>query len=275
MEAREWAYFLLEIRRSLLKLFAIITIVSFSFFPFSSILISFIVEEMFPYKKLSHEEVEEISEVLREVAEKIAANKDNTTFVAEELKALSRTLVSFMGPVVLTPIEALVLSLKMSIAIGIAASIRYLLLILSRTLKTRGWLKVSVKYYAIASTFLFAIGCLYGFFIVRLIVAFLHSLTVAYGVTPLYSLSDFVTFVLFLIALFGFFFEIPIIMIFLVRNRVVSYETLKYYRRHSYVLFFIIAAIATPTVDIFTQTMLALPMIVLFELGLVLAKLFS
>ncbi|MEM3391236.1 MAG: twin-arginine translocase subunit TatC [Archaeoglobaceae archaeon] len=272
MEAKDWANFLLEIRRSIFKIVAIIVIVSFAFFPFSGNVISFVIEETYPYPQVEGEKIKEFAKQLREIADKLENNPSNKTLVYEEIKTLSRLATSFLGPVVLTPLEAIILSLKISIALGIACAIPYILTILAKTLRARGWLRVSVKPYAMVALLLFALGCVYGFFIVRFIIGFLHGLTLSYGVTPLYSLSEFVTFVLFMILLFGFFFEIPVVMFFLVRNNVVQYGTLKYYRRHAYVLFFVLAAIATPTVDVFTQTMLALPMIVLFELGLALIR---
>ena len=272
MEARDWAQFFLEIRKNLIKLFAILAIATFSFFPFSPILVSFVVEEMFPYQNPNPDEAKRLAEQIMEIANRISENANNTTFVREEMKKISRLSASYIGPVVITPLEALVLSLKLSLAVGIAAVVPYLILILSKVLRMRGWLRVSAKPYAVASIALFILGCIYGFIIVKLIIRFLHSITISYGVTPLYSLSEFVTFVLLMILLFGLFFEIPVVMFFLAKNKVVSYKNLKKYRRHAYVLFFVIAAIATPTVDIFTQTMLALPMCVLFEFGMVIVK---
>jgi len=272
LEARDWVQFFLEIRKNLIKLFAILAIATFSFFPFSPILVSFVVEEMFPYQNPNPDEAKRLAEQIMEIANRISENANNTTFVREEMKKISRLSASYIGPVVITPLEALVLSLKLSLAVGIAAVVPYLILILSKVLRIRGWLRVSAKPYAVASIALFILGCIYGFIIVKLIIRFLHSITISYGVTPLYSLSEFVTFVLLMILLFGLFFEIPVVMFFLAKNKVVSYKNLKKYRRHAYVLFFVIAAIATPTVDIFTQTMLALPMCVLFEFGMVIVK---
>jgi len=273
LEARDWAGFFLEIRKNILKIFAILAIATLSFFPISPHLISLLVEEMFPYQRMSAEEAEEFAEQLEEIARKIKENAGNATFVQEEIKRISRLSAAFIGPIVLTPVEALVLSLKLSIAVGIAALIPYLVFLLSKILRAKGWLRVSVRPYAFASFALFILGCFYGFFIVRLIIRFLHGITLSYGVVPLYSLSDFVTFVLLLIILFGFFFEIPVVMLFLVKNGVVDYDGLKKYRRHAYVLFFILAALATPTVDIFTQIMLAMPMCALFELGMIFVRL--
>lgn len=274
MEAKEWANFLLEIRKSLLKIVAIIVVAIFSFFPISGHLVSLIIEETYPYSQIEENKVRELAEQLKRAVEKLESDPTNKTIVQEEMKRLSKLLSSSLGPVVLTPLEAIVLSLKISFAIGIALAIPYLLAILARTLRSRGLLTVSVKYYAISAIFLFVLGCVYGFFIVRFIIRFLHEITVSYGVTPLYSLSDFVTFVLFMITIFGLFFEIPVVMYFLVRNKIVRYETLRYYRRHIYVFFFVISAIATPTVDVFTQIMLALPMIVLFEIGILFLRFF-
>jgi len=274
LEARDWARILIEIRKNLLKLFALLILVIVASFPFTPALIQFVVDEFYPKPVLSDEELQKLSEELKRIAERLE-NESNTTSALEELKKASKLISPYAGPVVLTPLEALVLSIKISIGIGIASILPYAILLTSRVLKQRGFLKTSTHYYAVSSLILFALGVIYGFFIIRLVVQFLHNITVSQGVIPLYSLAEFVNFVLFMIFVFGFFFQIPVVMVFLIRNRVVDYNTIKYYRRHVYVLFFIIAAIATPTVDIFTQTMLALPMIFLFELGLLFSKIFS
>jgi len=90
----------------------------------------------------------------------------------------------------------------------------------------------------------------------------------------LYSLSEFVSFVLLMLFLFGFVFELPLITFFLVKNGIVKYETLKYYRRHIYVAFFVIGAITTPP-DVFTQLMVAVPMVLFFEISLLFIKVFA
>jgi len=63
-------------------------------------------------------------------------------------------------------------------------------------------------------------------------------------------------------------------MFFLVRNKIVSYETLSYYRRHIYVAFFVIGAITTPP-DVFTQIMVAVPMVIFFEISLLLVRIYA
>ena len=79
-------------------------------------------------------------------------------------------------------------------------------------------------------------------------------------------------FVFLMLVLFGFVFELPVLMYFLVKNGFVKFETLRYYRRHIYVAFFVIGAALTPP-DVFTQLMVAVPLVVFFELSLFIIRL--
>ncbi|MEM3478197.1 MAG: hypothetical protein QXM45_05905, partial [Archaeoglobaceae archaeon] len=90
MEAKDWANFLLEIRRSIFKIVAIIVIVSFAFFPFSGNVISFVIEETYPYPQVEGEKIKEFAKQLREIADKLENNPSNKTLVYEEIKTLSR-----------------------------------------------------------------------------------------------------------------------------------------------------------------------------------------
>ncbi|MDK2795169.1 MAG: sec-independent protein translocase protein TatC [Archaeoglobaceae archaeon] len=273
MEARDWARILVEIRRNIVKIFALLAIAIFVSFPFTPALISLVIEEMYPKPSLSEEQIQKISEELKRSAERLKNSSEISAL--EELRNISKLVTPFAGPVVLTPLESLVLSIKISIAIGLGATLPYLLILASRALRTSGIIKKSAKAYAVSSLLLFIFGLVYGFFIMKFVIHFLHSITVSQGVTPLYSLSEFVNFVILMTLIFGFFFQIPIVIVFLVKNGVIKYSTIRYYRRHIYVLFFAISALVTPTVDIFTQTMLALPMILLFEIGLLFSKVLS
>lgn len=274
MEVKDWARILVELRRNILRIFAIFLLALFISFPFTPILIGFIIEEMYPKPSLSEGEIQRISEELRKSAE-ILGNSTDSEKALEELKRISKLVTPYAGPVVLTPLESIVLSIKISIAFGIASALPYILFLASRALRVAGVLKTSVKAYAASSLVLFVLGLSYGFFMMRLVIQFLHGLTLSQGVTPLYSLAEFVNFVVLMTIIFGFFFQIPLVIVFLVRNGVLEISTVTRYRRHVYVMCFIVAAIVTPTVDIFTQTALALPMILLFEIGLFFSKLIS
>jgi sec-independent protein translocase protein TatC len=73
---------------------------------------------------------------------------------------------------------------------------------------------------------------------------------------------------------FGLVFETPVIVFLLVVLGLVGVDTLSRVRRYWIVGAFLIAAILTPTPDPFTQTMMAVPMVVLYEIGLIAARLF-
>jgi sec-independent protein translocase protein TatC len=71
----------------------------------------------------------------------------------------------------------------------------------------------------------------------------------------------------------GLTFEMPLIMFVLARLGVVTPRLLSGFRRYAIVLAFVIGALITPTPDPFNQSLVALPMIVLYELGIVLSRL--
>lgn len=71
----------------------------------------------------------------------------------------------------------------------------------------------------------------------------------------------------------GLIFQIPLVMFFLARLGVAKAQWLARFRRYSIVLAFVIGAVVTPTMDPVNQTLVALPVIVLYELGVWLARL--
>jgi sec-independent protein translocase protein TatC len=84
--------------------------------------------------------------------------------------------------------------------------------------------------------------------------------------------SDYLSFVTIFILGMGVVFEVPVIIYALVRIHVVSRDWLTKQRRYVFLLVFVIGAFITPTPDPFNQTLVAIPMYLLFELGLFLAR---
>ena len=70
----------------------------------------------------------------------------------------------------------------------------------------------------------------------------------------------------------GVVFETPVVLFFLSRIGVVSYSQLSRWRKYAVVVAFILGAIITPTLDPVNQTFVALPIIVLYEVGIWLAR---
>ena len=85
---------------------------------------------------------------------------------------------------------------------------------------------------------------------------------------PMFSLESYLSFILALTLPFGFIFELPLIVVFLAKIGLVTGDFLKGKRKILIVIAFIFAAVISPTTDIFTQTMIAVPLIVLYEISL-------
>lgn len=125
-----------------------------------------------------------------------------------------------------------------------------------------------VVLFAPFSFLLFLMGAVFSFFlIIPIAVKFLIGFGQGFA-EPLLSLNEYVSFVGWMTLAFGISFELPVIILFLSKLKIVSVNSLKTYRKHAVVLIFIAAAILTPTPDAFTQFMLAVPLIVLYEIGI-------
>ena len=122
-------------------------------------------------------------------------------------------------------------------------------------------------------TLLFIIGAAFAYYLI--IPPAIHFLLQFGGeialVTP--RLSSYVTLVTTLVVWMGIIFELPIAMFLLAKLGVLRPQALSKQRRWVILFAFVLAAIVTPTVDPVTQTMVAAPVVVLFELGLLLTKL--
>ena len=117
------------------------------------------------------------------------------------------------------------------------------------------------------SVLLFFAGLAFSFFLVlpagiRFFMGFGGS-----DLEALFSIDKYFDFVITFILPFGFVFELPLIITILGKMGILTSEFLKKYQRIVIFLSFIVGAIITPTPDIFTQSMIALPMVALYEVG--------
>ena len=121
---------------------------------------------------------------------------------------------------------------------------------------------------------LFYVGCAFAYFLVLpAVFAFMTSVAPA-GVAVMPDIGRYLDFVLVLFLAFGLCFEVPVVLIILVALDVVTPAQLAKSRSYAIVGAFVVAAVLTPP-DVFSQMMLALPMIVLYELGIFAARIIS
>lgn len=119
---------------------------------------------------------------------------------------------------------------------------------------------------------LFLLGVLFGYFlIVPLSVDFLGSYSISPEVTNQINMRSYIGTVTSISLASGVIFELPIFVYFLSKIGILTPELMKHYRRHAYVLLLLISAIITPP-DVFSQIMVCLPLVMLYELGIVISK---
>ncbi len=125
----------------------------------------------------------------------------------------------------------------------------------------------------VSSTVLFFIGvCFCYFFVFGQVFKFIQSFAPK-SITAAPDIEAYLSFVLTMFLAFGLAFEVPIVVIVLARMGLVSVEKLKHFRGYFIVLAFVIAAVVTPP-DVVSQLALAVPMCLLYELGIWAAQIF-
>jgi len=123
----------------------------------------------------------------------------------------------------------------------------------------------------IASTLLFIIGIAFCyFFVFNTVFHFINQIAPkSISVAP--DIENYLNFVLTMFLAFGLTFETPIVVVMLTRMGLVTIEQLREARPYFIVIAFIIAAVVTPP-DVVSQLLLAVPMCLLFEVGLIAAR---
>jgi sec-independent protein translocase protein TatC len=122
-----------------------------------------------------------------------------------------------------------------------------------------------------ASTFLFLLGMAFAYFLVFPVVFGFITSTAPKGVAVMTDIGNYLDFVITLFIAFGMAFEVPIVVVLLVRFNMVSIKTLKEIRSYVIVGAFVVGAIFTPP-DVISQVMLAVPLWLLYEAGLLIAS---
>lgn len=122
-------------------------------------------------------------------------------------------------------------------------------------------------------TVLFLMGITFGYFMITpFSISFLYNYQVSEIVKNIPTLASYVSLVTSIVMVSGILFELPVLIYFLSRIGIVTPSFLKKYRRHAFIVILLVAGIITPTPDMFTQLMVSLPMILLYEIGIALSK---
>jgi sec-independent protein translocase protein TatC len=128
--------------------------------------------------------------------------------------------------------------------------------------------KMLTKYFPF-SIVAFAVGVAFGYFLVIPYGIFFLNVMIPIEIgRPAITLESYTGFLSTLCVAFGFVFQLPLVMTFVARVGLVTPAWMARHRGHFVVVAFIIAAVLTPTPDAYTQCMMAVPLCLLFEIGL-------
>ncbi|GAB3630125.1 twin-arginine protein translocation system subunit TatC [Pandoraea terrae] len=126
----------------------------------------------------------------------------------------------------------------------------------------------------ISSYSLFLLGMAFAYFLVfPTVFHFMAHYNAPLGAEMNTDIDNYLSFVLTMFLCFGVTFEVPVVVVVLARMGIVSIEKLKQIRPYVVVGAFVIAAVVTPP-DVLSQLMLAVPLVILYELGVIAARLF-
>ncbi|NCO67883.1 MAG: twin-arginine translocase subunit TatC [Nitrospirae bacterium CG_4_10_14_0_8_um_filter_41_23] len=180
--------------------------------------------------------------------------------------------------VFLAPAEAFWMNIKVAFVAGLILALPVIFYQLWKFISP-GLLHKEKRYvvpFILLATSLFLIGAAFCFFIVLpFAMGFLLTYKVGDFLSPMLSVGNYVDFCLKFILAFGAVFELPIAIIFFTRMGIVTPKTLAKNRKYAILLAFVVAAILTPTPDAFNQTLMAVPIIVLYEVGIILSRIFK
>lgn len=161
--------------------------------------------------------------------------------------------------------------LMIALALGLAAAMPYALYaLLAAVQRVRpGFTRRSLWAFWSASVLLFALGM---FFCLQITLPYGIRFLLSYetsDIVALISVKTFVSFCFWVVFGFGLVFELPLVMMLLARVGFVTPKRMAGFRRYALVIILIVAAIVTPTPDILNLMLMAVPLYLLFEIGLI------
>jgi sec-independent protein translocase protein TatC len=127
---------------------------------------------------------------------------------------------------------------------------------------------ISIALWALSVAGLFALGTVFAYKLalplgLRFLMGFSRS-----AATPMLTLNNYISFVLAIMVVSGIIFEMPVISAFLTRVRLITPDLLKKRRKEAIFILFVLAAVLTPTTDIFNMLIFVAPMLVLYEISI-------
>ncbi len=176
------------------------------------------------------------------------------------------------------PTEALFASIKISLLTGVVLSLPVMLYQFWKFIepallpREQRW---AIPLFCLAASF-FALGLAFcNLVILPLVIRFFVTFGMDRALTPQMAVGTYVDFNVKFLLIFGFAFELPLVLTLLARAGIVSAMLLSQYRRHAIMTAVILSAVITPDATLFTMLLMAVPLIILYEVGIIGARVFG
>ena len=177
--------------------------------------------------------------------------------------------------VFLKPTGMLMVRMEIALGVGLVAALPVILYQLWQFV-TPGLLPKERRYILptlFFTTVCFLLGAVFCYFVlIPIVLPFLFSMGTE-SIEAVININDYMSFVLRLVLMTGVVWELPVLSFFLSRIGLVTPKFLRKYRRHSIVIIFIVSAVVTPTIDPISQGILAVPLLLLYEISIAVSAL--
>jgi len=221
--------------------------------------------------------IEHLEELRQRLIKATTALAITTIFSVLFAKRILQALIVPLGgnlPQAVRPTETFVIFMKVALMSGLALAMPVIVyqfirfIVPGLTKQERRYLYIIVP----GATILFIAGILFAYFLmipfaVRYLYGFLGDV-----VRQDWTIDYYISFVVTFLVAIGLIFQTPLVVFILAKLGVISQKTLARNRKYAIVAAFVIAAIITPTPDPFNQTLVAAPLIILYEVGVLLAR---
>ena len=179
------------------------------------------------------------------------------------------------GLIFIEPTEAFITYFQVSLMTGIGLAspvILYQILAFVLPALTRREKRLFISFMPLVVIF-FCIGVAFGYFVtLRFALTYLIDFNIGGVLRPMIRVGDYLGFVTTILFWMGVSFETPIVIFFLAKTRIVNVRRLSSYRKYAILVAFVLAAVITPTPDPLNQSLVAIPLWILYEIGILLSR---
>lgn len=171
--------------------------------------------------------------------------------------------------------EQMMIHIKVALCVGILAASPYIIYVLYSFISPALYeneLKYS-KSITLASYMMFFVGLIVNYFVIfPMTVRFLGTYQVNESIDNMLTISSYTDTLLMMSLVFGIIFEIPVVSWLMALACMLRAQWMAKFRRHAIVVILILAAVITPTSDIFTLLIVSLPIWLLYEISIIIVK---